>query len=305
MNTAWYLKAGPTLETTPHVHDSDELIGFFGSDPEDPDDLNGEVSIWLEDEKHIITRSTIIFVPAGLVHCPLVLNRVDRPIFHFTTVNIGQYNVLKRPRRRSSTPAARVGRLLPGRGQEHQDQAVLVGDRAAEVGLEHALVVHEDVEPLVQPAVRCRTSGARRPGSGGRGRPGIRPRWRPPPGVRRGRRSMRCSSAWKILTLTLTGAVYLRLAVFDCAEPVPTRRSPAGRASGEGGARAGGLRAGQDGPLDQRPRYLDLVAVAEEREGAFHRRRRQPARRSPRSSVLPTRYSLGRGHPHGQRRRPS
>jgi hypothetical protein len=95
MNTAWYLKAGPTLETTPHVHDSDELIGFFGSDPEDPDDLGGEVSIRLGDEEHIITRSTIIFVPAGLVHCPLVLNRVDKPIFHFTTVNIGQYNVLK------------------------------------------------------------------------------------------------------------------------------------------------------------------------------------------------------------------
>jgi hypothetical protein len=94
MNTAWYLKAGPTLETTAHVHDSDELIGFFGGDPEDPDELYGEVSIFLGEEEHIITRSTIIFVPAGLVHCPLVLNRVDKPIFHFTTVNLGQYNVL-------------------------------------------------------------------------------------------------------------------------------------------------------------------------------------------------------------------
>ena len=32
MNTAWYLKAGPTLEDRPHVHDTDEIIGFFGSD---------------------------------------------------------------------------------------------------------------------------------------------------------------------------------------------------------------------------------------------------------------------------------
>jgi len=57
------------------VHDSDEIIGFFGSDSEKPEELNGEVEIWLGDEKHVIERSTMIFVPAGLVHCPLVLNR--------------------------------------------------------------------------------------------------------------------------------------------------------------------------------------------------------------------------------------
>ena len=39
MNTAWYLKAGPTLEDRPHVHDTDEIIGFFGSDPDNPNDL--------------------------------------------------------------------------------------------------------------------------------------------------------------------------------------------------------------------------------------------------------------------------
>lgn len=91
MNTAWYLKAGPTLEDKSHTHDTDEIIGFFGSDPENPHDLNGEVEIWLEDEKHLIDRSAMVFVPAGMVHCPLVLNRVDKPIFHFTIVRGGQY----------------------------------------------------------------------------------------------------------------------------------------------------------------------------------------------------------------------
>jgi quercetin dioxygenase-like cupin family protein len=91
MNTAWYLKALPTTETESHTHDSDEIIGFFGNNPEDPYDLGGEVEIWLEDEKHIITRSCLIFVPAGMKHCPLALRKVDRPIFHFTTVTGGQY----------------------------------------------------------------------------------------------------------------------------------------------------------------------------------------------------------------------
>jgi quercetin dioxygenase-like cupin family protein len=91
MNTAWYLKP-KTAELEPHTHDTDEIIGFFGSNPDDPYDLGGEVEIWLEDDQHIITRTAMIFVPAGMKHCPLLLRRVDRPIFHFTTVTGGRYD---------------------------------------------------------------------------------------------------------------------------------------------------------------------------------------------------------------------
>jgi len=91
MNTAWYLTSDTTVEDVPHEHDTDEIIGFFGSDPRNPYDLGGEIEIWLEDEKHIITRTAMIFVPAGMKHCPLILRKVDRPIFHFTTVPSGQY----------------------------------------------------------------------------------------------------------------------------------------------------------------------------------------------------------------------
>jgi hypothetical protein len=86
MNTAWYLKAGPTLDDKPHTHTKDEIIGFFGTDAAKPDDLGGVVEIYLEDELQVITKSAMVFVPAGLVHCPLYLRRVDRPIFHFTVV---------------------------------------------------------------------------------------------------------------------------------------------------------------------------------------------------------------------------
>jgi hypothetical protein len=91
MNTAWYLKAAATLEDRPHAHENDEIIGFFGNDPDNSHDLGGEIEIWLEDEKHIITKSALLFVPAGMKHCPLILKRVDRPIFHFTTVPHGRY----------------------------------------------------------------------------------------------------------------------------------------------------------------------------------------------------------------------
>jgi hypothetical protein len=91
MNTAWFLKAANTLEDKPHVHDADEIIGFFGNDPANPYDLGAEIEMWLEDEKHIITKSAMLFVPAGMKHCPLILKRVDRPIFHFTVVPGGRY----------------------------------------------------------------------------------------------------------------------------------------------------------------------------------------------------------------------
>ena len=90
MNCSWYLKPS-THGAEAHKHDVDEIIGFFGNDSSNPYDLGGEIEFWLEDEKHIITKTAMIFVPAGMKHCPLILKRVDRPIFHFSTVTGGQY----------------------------------------------------------------------------------------------------------------------------------------------------------------------------------------------------------------------
>jgi hypothetical protein len=71
--------------TESHKHDYDEIIAFFGTNLDDPKDLGAEVELWLEDERHIITKSSLVYVPAGLRHCPLTFLRVDRPVFHYTT----------------------------------------------------------------------------------------------------------------------------------------------------------------------------------------------------------------------------
>jgi hypothetical protein len=79
------MPGGRKVGTEPHTHDYDEVIAFFGTDLNDPHDLGAEVELWLGDEKHIITKSSLVFVPAGLKHCPLTFLRVDRPVFHYTT----------------------------------------------------------------------------------------------------------------------------------------------------------------------------------------------------------------------------
>ena len=74
-----------TAEPHSHAHDYDETIGFFGTDFADPYALHGEIEFWIEDEKFTLTKSCLIFLPKGAYHCPLVIHRVDRPIFHFST----------------------------------------------------------------------------------------------------------------------------------------------------------------------------------------------------------------------------
>ena len=87
----WYWKGSDKAIVGAHTHPFDEVITFFGTNPEDPQDLCGEVELWLEDEKHMLTKSCLVFVPKGMKHCPLFIRRVDKPIFHFTTGPGGKY----------------------------------------------------------------------------------------------------------------------------------------------------------------------------------------------------------------------
>ena len=78
-------EAGNTPVTESHAHEYDEVVAFFGTDPINPGELGAEVELWLEDEKHIIAKSSLVFIPAGMHHCPLTFLKIDRPVFHFTT----------------------------------------------------------------------------------------------------------------------------------------------------------------------------------------------------------------------------
>jgi hypothetical protein len=90
VESVWIWPGGPdvypeTAEPNAHAHEYDETIAFFGTDFNNSNDLCGEIEIWMESEQLILTRSCLIFVPKGMYHCPLVIRRVDKPIFHFAT----------------------------------------------------------------------------------------------------------------------------------------------------------------------------------------------------------------------------
>jgi hypothetical protein len=81
---AWYMKVPQPGAMGPHTHEFDEVIGYFGSDTENPRDLGGEIEFWLGDEPHTLKNSCLIYIPRGLPHCPVTIKRIDKPIFHIT-----------------------------------------------------------------------------------------------------------------------------------------------------------------------------------------------------------------------------
>ena len=94
MNTAWWHHV-PERDPVflEHSHDdTSEIIGLFGTDPDNPYDLGGKIEFALNGEKHLLTRSTMIFVPAGMPHNPMRILEVNRPIFHFSVVMQDHYD---------------------------------------------------------------------------------------------------------------------------------------------------------------------------------------------------------------------
>jgi hypothetical protein len=75
--------------TKPHFHTYDEVIGLIGTNPDDPHDLCGVSEITLGGEKHLITKSSLIYIPAGLEHGPFRELKMDRPIIQFECGNSG------------------------------------------------------------------------------------------------------------------------------------------------------------------------------------------------------------------------
>jgi len=88
----WGLPGGkPVSIELPHSHDFDEVIGFGGTNRNYPRELGGEIEFLIGGESHTLTKTCLIFVPKGVVHCPVILKRIDTPIFMFEAANNPSY----------------------------------------------------------------------------------------------------------------------------------------------------------------------------------------------------------------------
>ena len=66
----------------PHQHSCAEILYFIGGDPMNFKEFGAEVELVMgeEGETHTITTTTWVYIPKGLMHCPLNFKRIDKPI---------------------------------------------------------------------------------------------------------------------------------------------------------------------------------------------------------------------------------
>lgn len=84
---SWIVKDGAfgvTEDKPPHKHPCDEIFWFLGTNPDNPDDLGGEVEFWMgerEDAEVIkLNTSGVIFTPKDTLHLPVFFKNVKRPL---------------------------------------------------------------------------------------------------------------------------------------------------------------------------------------------------------------------------------
>jgi hypothetical protein len=82
----------PSSSDKGHKHPCDQYLCFIGGNPMDIQEFGAEVELYIgeEHEKHIINKTTIVYIPAGLFHCPLNYVKVDKPIIFINIYPSGE-----------------------------------------------------------------------------------------------------------------------------------------------------------------------------------------------------------------------
>ncbi|OGO31509.1 MAG: hypothetical protein A2Z29_10550 [Chloroflexi bacterium RBG_16_56_11] len=93
------LKTWQDMGHGPHEHKSPEAVIHIGTNPDDPMDLGGEIWFYLgpELEKHVITTSCLVYLPAGFIHSPWVIKKVTRPFAIVTVMQETDHTELAHP----------------------------------------------------------------------------------------------------------------------------------------------------------------------------------------------------------------
>jgi len=82
------MKSWEDMGHGPHEHKTAEAVIHIGTNKDDPMDLGGEVWFYLgpEQEKHVITQSAFVYLPADFIHSPWIIKKVTRPFVIVTVM---------------------------------------------------------------------------------------------------------------------------------------------------------------------------------------------------------------------------
>ena len=74
-----------------HTHNFNEVLGFFGFNYDNIQDLGAEIEITIDNEKNIVDRSFSACIPAGVQHGPVIIRNIKRPVFHVSSGKTSGY----------------------------------------------------------------------------------------------------------------------------------------------------------------------------------------------------------------------
>jgi hypothetical protein len=89
----WNCITKPRTMLEPHSHEFDEIFHFFGADAYDISDFQAVVDFSMGEEGEIYTfnKPTIVYIPAGLMHAPINIKVVKKPIIFMNVANALSY----------------------------------------------------------------------------------------------------------------------------------------------------------------------------------------------------------------------
>ncbi len=90
----WNCITKPRSMLDPHTHDFDEIFHFFGADANDISDFQAVVDFSIEGEIYTFNKPTIVYIPKGLVHAPINIKVVKKPIIFMNVANAPNFITL-------------------------------------------------------------------------------------------------------------------------------------------------------------------------------------------------------------------
>jgi hypothetical protein len=91
MDFVWFYEGYGQAPMGIHDHEWPELMVMTGCDPEHPYDIGGTFSIDMGGDTYYITKSSLVCIPAHVMHCPWKFLEVKKPTLAFTASPSGMY----------------------------------------------------------------------------------------------------------------------------------------------------------------------------------------------------------------------
>ncbi|MDR1589881.1 MAG: hypothetical protein LBS51_06775 [Oscillospiraceae bacterium] len=102
VHMGWQVIAGELPMENAHFHQGiDEYIFFMGADPMNIFDFDAEIEVQIGDdpdslETKVITKPTVLCLPANTWHCPIMFKRITKPIMFQAAFMSGVWGTIER-----------------------------------------------------------------------------------------------------------------------------------------------------------------------------------------------------------------